>query len=755
MAQDAAQAWGPGGAKPEFGRSTGVGGFPRGLAPVNDDIEAERGSPVVDLAEYVQVLWKYRVMVLGIFFAVLALGAIYTLLLTPIYRASVTLEIDREASKVLNSPADGLQPQELPTGDEFYQTQYGLLKGRFLAERAVAALHLGDDPAALKLLGWHPPTFKSAQSAEDQRAARYRDAVSLVEKHITVAPVRASRLVRIEFDSRDPNFSSRVANTLAENFITANLARRFEAASYAREFLEQHLAEEKQKLEASERAAVAYAAQQQIIAIPIPQANGAPPTAVTESLVASNLSTLNGDLAVATNQRVLAEQHWRQAQTTPGANLPEVLADPTFQKLQQDRAKAAADYQQKLATYKPDHPTMRELKGQLTDLDRSIAAQISSTQKSIENQYETSVNQEKSLQIKVNQLKQAMIDLNNRSIQYNILQRDVDTNRTLYDGLLQCYKEVGIAGGVGTNNISIVDRALAPRKPAVPNVPLYLAVSAAVGLILGLGTAFVLDALDQGVNAPADIEARLHLPLMGMVPITARGVTPAQALSDPRSAISESVNAIRTALQFSTSDGVPRTLLVTSSRSEEGKTTTAASLATSFARLGGRVLLVDGDLRNPSLHRLLGVKNTTGLSRFLSGSASFEQVVQKAGEGSLSVVACGPLPPNPSELLAGPGLSVFLQQASDAFDLVIIDGPPVVGLSDAVSLAAAAVATLFVVEAVKVRRAAAREAIRRLEAVDARIVGAVLCKFDARNAAYGYEYSYHYAYGDRGARPAA
>jgi len=716
---------------------------------MNDDVEAQPGSPVVDLAEYVQVLWKYRLIVASVFAAVLAIGATYTLLLTPTYRASVTLEIDREASKVLNGPADSLQPQESPTGDEFYQTQYGLLKGRFLAERAVAALHLGDDPADLRLIGWRAPTFRSSQTPEDQRARRYRDAVTLVEKHITVAPVRASRLVRVEFDSRDPNFSARVANALAENFITANLDRRFEAASYAREFLEQHLAEEKQKLESSERAAVAYAAQQQIIAIPIPQANGAPPTTATESLVASDLSVLNGDLAAATNQRVQAEQHWRQAMATPGANLPEVLADPTFQQLEQDRAKALADYQQKLATYKPDHPTMLELKSQLAAMDKSIAAQIASTQKSIQNQYETAVNQEKALQAKVNELKVAMIDLNNRSIQYNILQRDVDTNRTLYEGLLQRYKEVGIAGGVGANNVSIVDRALAPRKPAVPNVPLYLAISAALGLILGLGTAFVLDALDQGVSAPGDIETRLHLPLMGTVPTTERGVTPAQALRDPRSPISEAVNAIRTALQFSTSDGAPRTLLVTSSRSAEGKTTAAAALAGSFARLGGRVLLVDGDLRNPSLHRLLGVKNTTGLSKFLSGGASFDQIVQTALDGSLSVVVCGPLPPNPSELLAGPGLAEFLRQAGDAFDLVIIDGPPVVGLSDAVSLAAGVVATLFVVEAVKVRRAAAREAIRRLEAVDARIVGAVLCKFDARNAAYGYEYSYqyHYAYG--------
>ena len=738
---------GRGAATGRAGARYGARGFES--AGAKDFLEAddpEWDGPDFPFADYAQMLWKRRILIAAIFVSVLTIGTLYTLLKTPIYRAGVTLQIDREASKVLSGGGD-LQPAELLTGDEFYQTQYGLLKGRFLAERVVESLHLTDNRADLKLMGWRPPAPKAGETPASRAELRRRDAVTLVEKNITVSPVRGSRLVGVAFDSKSPTFSADVANALAENFITSNLDRRFQAASYARDFLEQHLAEEKQKLEASERAAVAYAASQQIISIPIPQAAGAPPTAATESLVASDLSSLNSDLAAATNLRLQAEQKLKQAKASSGGSLPEVLADPTFQKLEQDRAVVAAEYQQKLAIYQPDHPTMLALKGQLAAMDRAIASQVSATQNSIKNQYQTAANQENALQAKVDQLKGAMINLNNRSIQFNILQRDVDTNRALYDGLLQRYKEVGIAGGVGTNNVSIVDRALPPLKPAVPNVPLYLAISAALGLIFGVGAAFILDALDQGINTPSDIETKLHVSLLGASPATARGVTPAQALRDPRSALSESINAVRTALQFATSDGAPRTLLVTSSRSSEGKTTTAAALAASFARLGVRVLLVDGDLRSPSLHRLLSLKNTTGLSRYLAGGARLADVVQTTAEGSLSVVTCGPLPPNPSELLAGPGLAEFLQEASEAFDLVIVDGPPVVGLSDAVSLAAAVVGTLFVVEAVRVRRAAARAAIHRLQSVDARIVGAVLCKFDAKSAAYGYEYAYHYAYG--------
>ena len=728
------------------GAQLGARGFePVGAEDFPDADDSDWDGPDFAFADFAQMIWKRRVLIAIIFGSVLAIGTLYTLLKTPIYRAGVTLQIDREAAKVLSVGAD-LQPAELLTGDEFYQTQYGLLKGRFLAERVVESLHLADNQADLKLMGWRPRASKPDYTASVAELRR-RDAVTLVEKHITVSPVPSSRLVEVAFDSKSPTFSADVANALAENFIKSNLDRRFQAASYARDFLEQHLAEEKQKLEASERAAVAYAASQQIIQIPIPQAAGAPPTASTESLVASDLSSLNADLAAATNLRLQAEQKLIQARASSGASLPEVMADPTFQKLEQERAVVAAEYQQKLAIYRPDHPTMLALRGQLAAMDRTIASQVSSIQKSIENQYQTAANQEKALQEKVDQLKSAMINLNNRSIQFNILQRDVDTNRTLYEGLLQRYKEVGIAGGVGTNNVSIVDRALPPLKPAVPNVPLYLAISAALGLIFSVGAAFILGALDQGINVPSDIETKLHVPLLGASPATARGVTPAQALRDPRSALSESINALRTALQFATSDGAPRTLLVTSSRSLEGKTTTSAALAASFARLGVRVLLVDGDLRNPSLHRLLNLKNTTGLSRYLSGGAPLADIVQTTAEASLSVVTCGPLPPNPSELLAGPGLAAFLKEASEAFDLVIVDGPPVVGLSDAVSLAAAVVGTLFVVEAVTVRRAAARAAIDRIEAVDARIVGAVLSKFDAKSAAYGYEYAYHYAYG--------
>ncbi len=748
MPQNSDDAWS---AKSNHFSNTPVPVGPRrAVGPVANvhGAEFDDHGPETDLAEYWQILWKRRILILAVFATIFALGTAITLLMPAIYRASATIQVDREASKVLGQ-GDTLQTSELLSGDEFYQTQYGLLKGRFLAERVVGALHLADNETALKAIGWKNKAGRTGETAAEKRARRARDAVTLVEESLKVDPVHGSRLVEIGFDSRDPALSAQVANAMADNFITSNLERRFEAASYARQFLEQKLAQVKDKLEDSEKAAVTYAGNQQIINIPVPTNGNEPATAATESLVAANLTALNSSLAAATNQRIQVEQRWHQVQNTPGLSIPEVMANPTVQRLLEERAKVGAEYQQKLASYKPDHPTMRQLKGQLDEMDREIQAQVSHTQQSLSAQYQTAVNQERSLQGQVNGLKSSMIDLSNRSIKYNILQREVDTNRTLYEGLLQRYKEVGIAGGVGTNNVSIVDRAQPPLKPSVPNVPLYITASAAIGLILGVLAAITLEALDEDINAPSDVENKLKLPLVGAAPMVERGVTPALALRDGRSALSEAFNAIRTMLQFSTGDGPPRTLLVTSSRPSEGKSTTAIGLAHSFARLGGRVLLVDGDMRNPSLHRAMSINNANGLSKYLAAAATFDEIVQPSGVEHLSIVTCGPLPPHPSELLAGGALARFLEEATAQYDMVIVDGPPVVGLSDAVSLAAAVVGTVFVVESGKVRRALAKASIRRLTSVDAWIVGVVLSKFNARNAAYGYEYQYHYSYGNK------
>lgn len=336
----------------------------------------------------------------------------------------------------------------------------------------------------------------------------------------------------------------------------------------------------------------------------------------------------------------------------------------------------------------------------------------------------------------------------------------MDTNRALYDALLQRFKEVGIAGGVGTNNISIVDRALTPQRPSSPNVPLNLALGLLLGLVIGCAAAIVLEQLAESVISPTEFQSKLRIPLLGSTPATNAPLglkllpsrTKGEQQSVPamvagQSELSEAYFSILTALQFSTSSGAPKTLAVTSSQQGEGKSTTAMALARGLISIGSSVLLIDADMRNPSIHRALNLSNRKGLSDLLSGNAEFKDVIQPTDTRGFAAMTAGKTPPNPAELLAGEGLEKTIRAAVELFDHVIFDSPPVLGLADAPLIARAAEGTVFVIEAARTRSSQARNALDRLTAVRAHILGAVLTKLDSRSSGYGEGYGYSYKYG--------
>jgi capsular exopolysaccharide synthesis family protein len=387
-----------------------------------------------------------------------------------------------------------------------------------------------------------------------------------------------------------------------------------------------------------------------------------------------------------------------------------------------------------------------QLKAQIDELNQKIELEVSNVKNSLHANYMAALSREQQLSAQVNTLKASELNLKDRSIKYNFLQREADTNRTLYDGLLQRYKEVGVTGGVTANNVSVVDRAEAPLKPSRPRPLVNLAIALVAGLGLGAVAAFGAEALDQAIRSPADVEQKLGVPLLGAVPLLTKGVTPEEAMKDPRSSFWEAYFSTRTALQFSSASGVPPTMVVVSARPGEGKTTTSIALAYSLARLGAKVLLVDGDLRKPSVHSRLGLDQGPGLSNYLTGSAGIPELVQPTDNPSLSVITSGPLPPTPAELLAGGRLRAFIADAQKQFDLVVIDGPPVMGFADAPVVAAAVAGTLLVVESGRTGRGQVRSAIRRLRMGHAKIIGVVLAKYDVRNASYGYGYGYGYSY---------
>jgi capsular exopolysaccharide synthesis family protein len=711
----------------------------------------------INLLHYLNILLKWKWMIAGVVAAAVLIGVVATLLTQPMYRAGAVIQINREAIKILNS--DAVQPRETG-GDEFYQTQYGILRSRHMAEKVVSKFNLADNESFLSQ-SRNRRLFSRGGAGGVMgmdRSARVERAIDLVMAGLQVEPIRPSRLVRISYDSPNGALSAQIANDVADAFLEDNLVRRFAENESARKFLSDMLEQTRQKLEQSENSLIAYERTQQIITVPTKgETDG---QAGTTSLQASNLTSLNDALAKATGERLLAEQRWRQAQANPDQTNAEIAQSPTLMTLRAKRLDLANQYQQNLSEMKPAFPAMVALKARIDDLDAQIKTEAGSGREDavrlLQQRYEVALRQEQSLAAKVEQLKSSFLDLRSRSVQYNILAREAEQNRTQYQDLLERSKTVNVAGAIDANNISIIDRARAAGMPFKPRPAANLFMALSLGLLIGCALALGLEQLDDSIKSPEDVDTKLGVALLGAIPVLSKGMTANEALADPRSAVSEAYYSVRTALQFSTSEGVPPNLLITSARPSEGKSTTAMALAQNFARLGLKTLLIDSDLRNPSLHKVLGRHNSSGLSNLLTGAQQLSELMQATDDPNLFFLACGPLPPNPAELLAGNRARQVLQEVNEAFDQVIIDGPPVMGLADAPLLASVAAGTVLVIAANSTRRGLARAALKRLQLSHARVLGAVLTKFNARRASYGYGAgygsSYAYAY-DYGAKP--
>ena len=719
-----------------------------GAMGVLADTQAE-GVPLV--RQYLRVVMRWRYVILGVTAACVLIGLIATLLMTPAYTAVTTVEIARESNKVTD--LQGVERDASVSDQEFYQTQYGLLKSRSLSERVAAQLRLVDDPTFFERFGAgrDEPAFQIANGRYPAagRDVRQRVAGEVLRTHLNISPTRLSRLVDIGFTSPDPAFSAKVANAWAENFIQTNLERKVQATSYGRNLLQQQLAQLKGKLDESQRQLVGYASAERIINLPAQSSDGR--TTSERSIVADDLAAINTALAQATAERIQAEARYQQAGRA-GAST-EALGNPAINSLRQRRAELAAEYQRLMVQFEPEYPAAKAIKTQVDQLDRSIAREESRVSGSIQAEYRQAQDRERALQAKVDQLKSSYLDLRRRSIQYNIFQQEVDTNRALYDGLLQRFKEIGVAGGVGVNNISVVDAADVPQKPSSPRLFINLFVALMAGLGLGALTALALEQMDEAIADPAEVERRLGLPLLGSVPKVNSG-TPKDALLDRKSDLFDAYLAVQTNLGFTTEHGVPRSFAVTSTRPAEGKSTTALSLATTLARAQRRVILVDGDMRSPSVHELGGVGHERGLSNFLSGQDDIEALTFQMTDLGFTAMSAGPITPNAAELLTGNRLAVLVDRLLDHYDHVVIDSPPVMGLADAPLIAARVEGVIYAVESHGIRSSMVETALGRLRSANARIFGGVLTKFEARRGHFGYGYDYGYGYGRDGGKDA-
>jgi polysaccharide biosynthesis transport protein len=715
----------------------------RGAYPARSDPETTEFA--AKLFEFWWVFKKRKWLVLSVLLAFVAIGALRTLMKTPLYTATVRMQIDPNVTKVVEG--GNITPAE-NSDFEFEKTQYELLMGRAIGERVVSALKLGNDsdlikPRGFSLLGAIGQLFASSgggQASIDGRQEsinRENAAIGVVMGNRTVRPVVGSRLVDISYSDPDPSRAQRIVSGLADAFINSNLDKRFQANSYAKTFLEDQAAQLKLRLEESEKALLEFGQKEQIVS-----------TAEKSSVAESNLASANATLGTLAAERIKNYELWKQVSTAKAITMPQFLSNGVIDGLRAKRNSLETDYQEKLETFKPSYPVMLQISSKIAEIDRQLASEVDTIKRAYKAAYESSLSQEEEMKKRIDVLKAEVLDLQKRSIEYNILKREVDTNRGLYDGLLQRYKEVDIAGGVGSNNVFVVEKAALPGSPSSEPLSRALVPYLALGAAAGLGAAYLLEQLDNTVRTPEDLERVTGLTTLGIIPQGTHGKALEAELVDPRSHISEACRSLCTALQFATESGLPKTLLISSSAPGEGKSTIAIIIAKHFAAMGLKVLLVDGDLRRPSLHVKLGLsKGTTGLSNLLTGALSPPEVIQDAGFHNLAFIESGPLPPNAADLLGGARMHSFLSVGVEIFDLIIVDSPPVMGLADGPLLSSVAAATLFIASAGEARIGSIRNAIKRLQFARGCVIGTVFTKFDAKRDGYGYEYGYASRYG--------
>jgi succinoglycan biosynthesis transport protein ExoP len=708
---------------------------PYGIAPgYPTETYSEGDSLAVTLQKYIRIFLKRKWLILAIALVFVGMGTLSAFLRTPLYTSTVRIQIDQQAMRVVESAP--IAPEQ--GGSDFQRTQLELLKSRAMAERVVSALSLNEDdeffkPRDVTMLSALTRLFSPATPNTTPAADRMGWAAGIVSGNIAVRPVTGSRLVDLTFTDTSSNRAQRVANAYADAFVASNVDKRFEANSYAKVFLEDQTKQLKLRLEESEKALLNFAEVEKIVDV----------TDKT-SIAETNLASANAALGTLISERIKNEQSWRQLENTTAINLPQLLSNTVIDGLRGQRNELKRDYEEKLETYKPSYPAMVEIANKIKEIDRQLAAEVATVKASLKAAYESSANQESEMKARIEELRAEVLELQKKNIRYNILKREVESNRELYNSLLQRYKEVDVASGVGTNNVFIVDRAMPPGSPSEPKVLSIILNALLFGVGAGLGLAYLLELFDDRVRTPEDVEQLSGLATLGIIPLVRTEGNASDGLADPRSPISEAYRSLATALQFATETGLPRSLVVTSAGPSEGKSSTALAIARHFATMGLKVLLVDADLRKPSLHEKLGQDNSYGLSNYLTGAATPPEVLQKTDHSNLAFIASGPLPPSAGDLLGGTRIFSMLSVGSEVFDLIVIDSPPLLGITDAQLLASAAASTVFIVGAGQTRKGQVQSALRRLQLARVTPIGIVLTKFDHKAVGYGVDYGYSY-----------
>lgn len=692
-----------------------------------------------------QAIRRNILLISAILVGTIVVGIVLTLLITPKYKANAQVLIEDQADQII----EGSELQKVGAGwdtDRFLQTQLGIIQSRSLARIVIQSGGFDRKPEFFEALGTAMPE-QGDLKGKQLTAARQDTAVNVLLDNLQVDLPADSRIATITVTSRDAGLAAKIANLYADRFVEYNLNQKYQSSAYARRFLGDQLTEARAKLTQSERDLNQYARAAGLIRV-TSQSEGGPQESAL-SVTNNTLMQVNDAASKAVADRISAEDRWNTLSKQPALSVPEVNTNSAIQQLLSEKTKIEGELAEEQSRHLEGYTTVKSKHAQIAELDRRINSLAETLKKTAYLDYQSALEREKSLTGQVNTLRNEALGEQDRGVQYSVLKRVADTNRALYETLLSRYNQISATAGASNNNITIVDRAEVPRVPASPKLMINLAVAFILGLVFAAAAVFLREIFDDAIRTPDDVERKLDMRLLGLIPKMKEGEDVDEMITDRRSGISEAYRSLVTNLRYSTATGLPQVLCITSAREGEGKSTTARTVGRDVAGLGKRVLLVDMDLRRPTLHRKMGADGTSGLTDLLTGNKNFDQVVKHSEFENLDYISGLPTPPDPALILSSESVPAFFAQARERYDVVIIDSAPLLGLSDAVILASHADGLLFVIDGSGFHRGAVKSALRRLALVNANVLGVVLNRFEPRvgDDDYGYYAYNYYSYG--------
>ena len=712
----------------------------------------------IELRNYFRVFIKRKWLVAAVLLSVLSAVALQTFTMVPIYRSTAKVRIDPESSSILPYQEMMASSESYLMTESYLRTQYRILESRALARRVIKRLDLlnrasfNKDPGE-GIFFQIVQTLKSvtvlifSPSREDSKKGQ--EHVDRFLSHLSISPITRSRLVEVSYDSYDQDFAAEVVNVVVEEFIEQNFESRYESLVRATTFLQKQLEELKIRVESSEEDLIRYARAHNILNID-----------ERESVVSQKLADLNKEMTKVQASLIAKTAFYETIKDTTVSNFPQMLKTELGESLENRLFDLERELVSLSTRFGPEWPDVIELKNQLFKVRDQLSRENERTLQSAQVEYSVALDHYSRLSQALEEQKQLANRLNEDSIQYNILRRETETNKQLYEGLLQRLKEAGVSAGLKSSNIQMLDRGEVPWKTFRPRTVLNLLLGLAVGLLSGVGLAFLVESLDNTLKTPDQVERLLGVPSLGVIPsvrpgeaeelreiaqeLTGTGGVALLSETSTGSRVGEAYRSLRTALMLSSSGRHPKTILITSSLSKEGKTTTTANIGVVFSRTGARTLLIDLDMRKPYLSRYFGIKSNKGMSSFLSGNSDLASQISATSFPNLCLLPAGPIPPNPAELIGSLRMQEALKLLSNHFDHIIIDSPPILSVTDALVVSPLVNGVVMVIHGGKTPREAVMKSSGHLEHVGAKILGAIINNVDMQSSEYYYYYRYYY-----------